>query len=71
MVQDSNAGDSDDDISSMHSDFLRFGGGHRQSRTYSGAGLSDTSSEMEAKSDFSDDINNEIKKRVIQINSET
>jgi hypothetical protein len=55
----------------MHSDFLRFGGGHRRSRTFSGAEHSDTSSEMEAKSDFSEDINNEIKKRANKIDSET
>jgi len=32
---------------------------------------SDTSSEMEAKSDFSEDINNEIKKRGNRKDSET
>lgn len=67
-------GDSDDDISSMHSDLLKFGGGNRRHKSFGGSSHrndSDSSSEMEAKSDFSEDINRDFKRKMAYSEVET
>lgn len=66
-------GDSDDDISSMHSDFLKFGGGKNRHKSFGSSHRndSDSSSEMEAKSDFSEDIQRDYRKKMASSEMET